>query len=214
MSRGKFITFEGGEGAGKSTQVKRLAEALRAEGHSVVTTREPGGAPGAEDIRKLLVEGEPGRWDPLTEAILHFAARREHLARTVLPALDRGDWVISDRFADSTMAYQAYGQGVPAEKIAALYREIVGDLRPDLTIVLDLPPEQGLHRANTRAAEATRYEQMDIAFHNKIREAFLDIARREPARCVVISTSAAPEEVAAQVLETVRTRLSLAAKAP
>lgn len=214
MSRGKFITFEGGEGAGKSTQVKRLAEALRAEGHSVVTTREPGGAPGAEDIRKLLVEGEPGRWDPLTEAILHFAARREHLARTVLPALDRGDWVISDRFADSTMAYQAYGQGVPAEKIAALYREVVGDLRPDLTIVLDLPPEQGLRRASTRAAEATRYEQMDIAFHNKIREAFLDIARREPARCVVISTSAAPEEVAATVLETVRTRLSLAAKAP
>jgi len=214
LSRGKFITFEGGEGAGKSTQVKRLAEALRAEGHSVVTTREPGGAPGAEDIRKLLVEGEPGRWDPLTEAILHFAARREHLARTVLPALDRGDWVISDRFADSTMAYQAYGQGVPAEKIAALYREVVGDLRPDLTIVLDLPPEQGLRRASTRAAEATRYEQMDIAFHNKIREAFLDIARREPARCVVISTSAAPEEVAATVLETVRTRLSLAAKAP
>jgi dTMP kinase len=214
LSRGKFITFEGGEGAGKSTQVRRLAEALRAEGHSVVTTREPGGAPGAEDIRKLLVEGEPGRWDPLTEAILHFAARREHLARTVLPALDRGDWVISDRFADSTMAYQAYGQGVPTAKIDALYREVVGDLRPDLTIVLDLPPEQGLHRANTRAAEATRYEQMDIAFHNKIREAFLDIARREPARCVVISTSAAPEEVAATVLETVRTRLSLAAKAP
>jgi len=214
LPRGKFITFEGGEGTGKSTQVRRLAEALRAEGHAIVTTREPGGAPGAEDIRKLLVEGEPGRWDPLTEAILHFAARREHLARTVLPALDRGDWVISDRFADSTMAYQAYGQGVPVEKIDALYREIVGDLRPDLTIILDITPEQGLQRASTRAGGETRYEQMDIAFHNKIRNAFLDIARREPARCVVIATSAPLDQVAAQILETVRTRLSLAAKAP
>ena len=214
MPRGKFITFEGGEGTGKSTQVRRLAEALRAEGYAIVTTREPGGAPGAEDIRKLLVEGEPGRWDPLTEAILHFAARREHLARTVLPALDRGDWVISDRFADSTMAYQAYGQGVPVEKIDALYREIVGDLRPDLTIILDITPEQGLQRASTRAGGETRYEQMDIAFHNKIRNAFLDIARREPARCVVIATSAPLDQVAAQILETVRTRLSLAAKAP
>jgi len=214
LPRGKFITFEGGEGTGKSTQVRRLAEALRAEGYAIVTTREPGGAPGAEDIRKLLVEGEPGRWDPLTEAILHFAARREHLARTVLPALDRGDWVISDRFADSTMAYQAYGQGVPVEKIDALYREIVGDLRPDLTIILDITPEQGLQRASTRAGGETRYEQMDIAFHNKIRNAFLDIARREPARCVVIATSAPLDQVAAQILETVRTRLSLAAKAP
>ena len=214
MPRGKFITFEGGEGTGKSTQVRRLAEALRAEGYAIVTTREPGGAPGAEDIRKLLVEGEPGRWDPLTEAILHFAARREHLARTVLPALDRGDWVISDRFADSTMAYQAYGQGVPVDKIDALYREIVGDLRPDLTIILDITPEQGLQRASTRAGGETRYEQMDIAFHNKIRNAFLDIARREPARCVVIATSAPLDQVAAQILETVRTRLSLAAKAP
>jgi dTMP kinase len=214
LPRGKFITFEGGEGTGKSTQVKRLAEALRAENHSVVTTREPGGAPGAEDIRKLLVEGAPGRWDPLTEAILHFAARREHLARTVLPALARGDWVISDRFADSTMAYQAYGQGVPVEKIDALYRDVVGDMRPDLTIILDLPPEQGLHRASTRAAGTTRYEQMDVAFHRKIRDAFLEIARREPGRCVVIATGAPLEQVAAQVLATVRARLSLAAKAP
>jgi dTMP kinase len=214
LPRGKFITFEGGEGTGKSTQVKRLAESLRADGHNVVTTREPGGAPGAEDIRKLLVEGEPGRWDPLTEAILHFAARREHLARTVLPALERGDWVISDRFADSTMAYQAYGQGVPAEKIDALYRDVIGDLRPDLTIILDLPPEQGLHRASARAAGTTRYEQMDVAFHRKIRDAFLEIARRDPGRCVVIATGAPPDQVAAQVLATVRARLSLIAKAP
>jgi len=214
LARGKFITFEGGEGAGKSTQVRRLSELLRAAGHTVVTTREPGGAPGAEDIRKLLVEGEPGRWDPLTEAVLHFAARREHLARTVLPALESGAWVISDRFADSTMAYQGYGLGLGPEKIAALYRDVVGALRPDLTIVLDISPEEGLRRASKRGDAATRYERMDIAFHTKIREAFLDIARREPERCVVISASAPLEQVTADLLAAVRARLSLAAEAP
>ena len=214
MARGKFITFEGGEGAGKSTQVRRLAELLRAAGHTVVATREPGGAPGAEVIRKLLVEGEPGRWDPLTEAVLHFAARREHLARTVLPALDSGAWVISDRFADSTMAYQGYGLGLGPEKIAALYRDVVGALRPDLTIILDIAPEEGLRRANKRGEAATRYERMDIAFHAKIREAFLDIARREPDRCVVIAAGAPLDQVTANLLAAVRSRLSLAAEAP
>lgn len=133
MPRGRFITFEGGEGGGKSTQLRLLAEALRGVGREVVTTREPGGSKGAEDIRALLVTGVPDRWDGITEALLHTAARRDHLIKTVWPALDRGAWVICDRFADSTMAYQGYGHGLPLEMLDALYRTAIGDFRPDLT---------------------------------------------------------------------------------
>lgn len=207
MARGRFITFEGGEGAGKSTQLRLLAEAL-AEAHAeVVPTREPGGAEGAEEIRKLLVTGEPGRWDAAAEALLHFAARRDHLVRTVWPALERGAWVLSDRFADSTMAYQGYAQGLGREAVATLYRLVVGDFAPDLTIVLDVPAERGLARAGTRGHDETRYERMGDAFHARLREAFLDIARREPARCVVVDGSGAIETVAAAVRQVVRERL-------
>ncbi|HEX2117061.1 MAG TPA: dTMP kinase, partial [Alphaproteobacteria bacterium] len=162
--RGRFITLEGGEGAGKSTQIARLAEALRKAGLTVRTTREPGGSPAAETIRKLLVEGEPGRWRPLTEALLHFAARKEHLDTFVLPALAAGQWVISDRFADSTMAYQGYGHQLGRAPIHALYRTVVGDFAPDLTLILDIPVEAGLARTGGRAHAETRYERMDRAF--------------------------------------------------
>ena len=152
MTAGRFITFEGGEGAGKSTQLGLLAEALRGQGHGVLTTREPGGAPGAEQIRRLLVEGAVERWDPLTEALLHYAARREHLVRSVWPALAEGRWVVSDRFADSTLAYQGYGHGLPEAALQRLYDVTVGSFAPDLTIILDLPVQDGLARAAGRCA--------------------------------------------------------------
>ena len=208
MARGRFITFEGGEGAGKSTQVRRLVEALARRGIDAIATREPGGAPGAEFIRKLLVDGPESRWEPLAEALLHFAARREHVVRTVWPALERGQWVISDRFADSTMAYQGYGQGADRDAIAALYRATLGDFAPDLTLVLDLPVAVGLARAGVRDSGAqSRYERMDVAMHERLRQGFLAIARAEPRRCAVLDASLGPEAVAAAVEAVVRERL-------
>ncbi len=150
MAGAKFITFEGGEGAGKSTQIELLAAALARAGISVRTTREPGGSPGAEEIRRLLVTGPPNRWDAMTEALLHFAARRDHLRGVVLPDLEAGHWVLSDRFADSTMAYQGYGHGLGRGAIEALHALVVGDFAPDLTLILDLPVDLGLERALAR----------------------------------------------------------------
>jgi len=207
LAGGRFITLEGGEGAGKSTHVKRLCAALATAGIEAVATREPGGAPGAEEIRKILVDGAPGRWDALTETLLHFAARAEHLARVVRPALARGAWVVSDRFADSTMAYQGYAQGVGRAKVEEIARAVLGEFRPDLTIVLDLPADQGLARAGKRATGGTRYESMGLAFHTRLREAFLDIAKREPTRCVVIDATVPKDDVAAAILAAVRERL-------
>ncbi|MEK7821242.1 MAG: dTMP kinase [Pseudomonadota bacterium] len=203
----RFITFEGGEGAGKSTQVKRLAERLRAATIDPVLTREPGGCPGAEDIRALLVQGEPGRWSPLTEALLNYAARREHLDRTILPALKAGRWVISDRFADSTVAYQGYGHGLGAEIIAKIHALVVGDFAPDLTLILDIPVKAGLERAVARAGNETRYERMDGGFHERMRQGFLDIARREPKRCAVIDAGRDVDAVAADIWAAVQSRL-------
>lgn len=208
MSRARLITLEGGEGTGKSTQAKLLAGALEDAGLEVVLTREPGGSPGAEQIRTLLVDGEPGRWDGLTETLLHFAARREHLARTVLPALERGAWVVSDRFADSTMAYQGYGHGLDRGLIENLYGAVVGDLRPDLTIILDMPAEQGLARAGEREAGATRYERMGLDFHRRLRDGFLEIARGDSVRCAVIDAAAGVDDVRAEIMAVVRERLA------
>jgi dTMP kinase len=212
--RGRFITLEGGEGAGKSTQIRLLAEALRARGLEVVTTREPGGSPGAEAVRGLLVSGETGRWEPMTEALLHFAARRDHLVRTVWPALERGAWVVCDRFADSTMAYQGYGLGLGRAPIERLYSLAIGAFAPDLTLILDLAPEIGVDRARARQLQMgdaeDRYERMDISFHRRLRDGFLDIARREPARCAVIDANQTIEGVQVSVYEVVSRRLSLA----
>jgi dTMP kinase len=209
MAKGRFITFEGGEGAGKSTQVALLAEALRAGGREVVETREPGGCAGAEQIRELLVHGDVARWDAMTEALLHFAARREHLRHTVRPALEAGRWVISDRFADSTMAYQGYGQGLGRAPIEALYRLVVGDFAPDLTLVLDLPVEQGLARAAARDHGGDRYERMAGGFHEKLRQGFRDIVRHEPARCVLIDAAGPVAEVQAAVRAAVARALEI-----
>ena len=208
MTRGRFITLEGGEGAGKSTQIRRLAAKLEAKGHAVVTTREPGGAPGAEAIRELLVEGDTGRWTARTEALLHFAAREEHLARTIRPALGRGDWVISDRFVDSTMAYQGVAQGLGPEFIGKLRALVVGDDMPELTLVLDLAPEIGLSRAKGRGtAGEDRYERMELEFHRTLRQAFLDIAKSEPDRCAVIDATQSEETVSADIWAILQARM-------
>jgi dTMP kinase len=201
--RGRFISFEGGEGAGKSTQIRLLVDALAARGLDVIATREPGGSPGAEEIRRLLVSGDPGRWDGVTEALLHFAARRDHLARTVWPALDAGRWVVTDRFADSTMAYQGYGHGLGREPIERLYAVAVGDFAPDLTLILDIPVEAGLDRTQGRTGGEDRYERMDREFHRRLRDGFLDIAAREPGRCVVSDAARPVEAVQADMLATV-----------
>lgn len=197
--RGRFITFEGGEGAGKSTQVGLLAEKLREAGLDVVVTREPGGSPAGERIRRLLVEGDPGSLTPLTEALLHCAQRAEHLARTIEPALARGAWVISDRFADSTMAYQGYGHRLGRKVIGALTAITCGKSKPDLTLIFDVPVRTGLGRAAARRGVETRYESMDVAFHERLRKGFRDIARREKKRCVVIDAAKDIDRVAAQI---------------
>ena len=160
---GIFITLEGGEGTGKSTQSKRLVKALEARGIASVATREPGGSPGAEDIRKLLVTGEPGRWDALTEMLLLFAARADHVARTIQPALEAGKYVICDRFTDSTYAYQGAGRGTPRETIRRIESVVLEDFKPDLTLILDLPVDTGLARAKSRGAAESRFENFDVA---------------------------------------------------
>jgi dTMP kinase len=207
MTRGRFVTLEGGEGAGKSTQLRLLAEALEARGIDVVTTREPGGSPGAEEIRRLLVDGEPGRWGAVTEALLHTAARRDHLERTVWPALDAGQWVLCDRFFDSTMAYQGYGLGLGRDLIGSLQRLALGDFAPDLTVILDLPVEDGLARAASRPGAEDRYQRMDRAFHGRLRAGFLDIAAREPVRCAVVNACGTVEAVQAAILAAIDDRL-------
>ena len=204
MARGYFITLEGGEGAGKSTQARRLAAALAAAGVPVLRTREPGGAPGAERIRDLLLS--PGSWDSLTEAMLHFAARREHVVRSIRPMLEAGAWVICDRFADSTLAYQGAGQGLAHETWSRLCDLTLEGLQPDLTLILDLPVEAGLARAGARSA-ADRYEKLGADFHARIRAGFQAIARREPARCVVLDAARDAEAVYAAIVETLRQRL-------
>ncbi|MBC7952604.1 MAG: dTMP kinase [Rhodospirillaceae bacterium] len=207
MERGRFITFEGGEGAGKSTQLKMLAEALARAGIEVVTTREPGGSKGAEAIRALLVTGEVDRWDAHTEALLHTAARRDHLVKTVWPALERGAWVVCDRFADSTLAYQGYGHGLPKDFILGLTRLAIGDFAPDLTLILDLPVEEGLKRAGGRGGAEDRYERMGSPFHERLRQGFLDIAKLEPDRCAVIDATASLDAVHQSIMAAIKGRL-------
>jgi dTMP kinase len=204
----RFIVFEGGEGAGKSTQVQRLADALRGRGQVVTATREPGGSPGAEAIRGLLVSGDAARWTPETEALLINAARADHLDRTIRPALAKGQWLICDRFADSTMAYQGYGMGLDRAWLEELRKRVVGDTEPGLTLVFDLPVDIGLGRA----VASQRYEKMGRAFHERLRAAFQEIAKSSDGRRrVVIDASKSVDEVARQVLGTVTAAYGLKA---
>lgn len=199
MTRGLFITLEGGEGSGKSTQSKLLQAKLESEGHSVVTTREPGGSPGAEAIRSLLVTGATDRWDGMTEALLLFAARRDHVERTIKPALDSGAIVICDRFTDSTMAYQGYGHDLGRAPVEQLNKIALNDFKPDITLILDLSVEEGLKRAVSRGGDEQRYEDMDVAFHHRLREGFIDIAKRDPNRCHVIDATGSENDVATRL---------------
>ncbi len=186
---GRFITFEGGEGAGKSTQIRLLSDALEKAGYAVLQTREPGGSPGAEEIRALLVTGDGDRWTGMTEVLLHFAARADHLERVVRPALSEGKWVLCDRFVDSSMAYQGVAQSLGKDVISDLTNLVVSTTMPDLTLILDLPVADGLARAGARGEGEDRYEKMGQAFHETLRQAFLDIATDAPDRCKVIDAT-------------------------
>jgi dTMP kinase len=206
--RGFFLTVEGIDGVGKSTQTRLLAGRLRDAGHEVVQTREPGGAPGAEDIRRLLVEGEPGRWSPETEMLLFTAARRDHVERLVQPALARGAVVVCDRYVDSTRAYQAASAPARRALVDRLHRLAIG-LDPDLTLVFDMDPAAALARTRDRVEGASedRFEQKGLAFQQRLRTEFRAIAEAEPERCVLIDAAASPDQVARQVWAAVAPRL-------
>ncbi|MEQ8559641.1 MAG: dTMP kinase [Henriciella sp.] len=205
-SGGSFITVEGGEGCGKSTLIKGLLAALQAEGRSVITTREPGGTPLAESVRTLVLSPPEGdAWTPLAEALLMNAARSDHVEKKIRPALERGDWVLCDRFSDSTLVYQGVG-GVSRDILLAMQSEVTARTRPDMTFILDAPPEAMLSRRTARGT-SDAFERRPIEFHRKVREAFLDIARNDPGRCVVLNAELAPEALVDAALKAVRERL-------
>jgi dTMP kinase len=214
--RGKFITFEGGEGTGKSTQAGLLADRLRAMGRTVLLTREPGGSPGAEVIRHILLSGVAAPLGPHVEAVLFAAARDDHVRLSIAPALECGEWVICDRFADSTRVYQgALGQ-VDERLLKRLERVTIGDLKPDLTLILDVPAEIGLARARQRRGNtnADRFEQETPEFHDKLREAYRRLAASEPDRCVLIDADGSQFNVASRIWKVVEARLHPGAAEP
>lgn len=201
---GRFISLEGGEGVGKSTQLRRLAEALRARGHDVIETREPGGSPGAEAIRALLLSGGEERWTPQSEALLFAAARADHVARTIKPALDAGQWVLCDRYVDSSLAYQGGASGIGNENILALHAIGSGGLLPDRTLLLQLPSDEADSRARLRdGGEGDRIGARDADYHGRVAAAFKMLAFAEPDRFRLIDASGTPDEVAARVLAAV-----------
>jgi len=210
-ARGRFITFEGGEGAGKSTQIARLADFLKQLGIPVIRTREPGGTPGAESIRDLLLAttAEEDSWDPVAEVLLHYSARRQHVSQLIEPALAQGTWVLCDRFFDSTTAYQGYGMGVDLETIDGLRRLTLGSFAPDMTVLLDIPVDQGLARTGKRADADTRYEMMDLTFHERLRNGFLDIAKRESGRFHIVDAIQSQDEVEKDIATAVAARFDL-----
>ena len=208
MARGLFVTLEGGEGAGKSTLARALDRALSGEGHSVILTREPGGTAGAEQIRDLLVSGDADRWSPMTEALLFYAARVDHVEKVVRPAIAEGGIVISDRFADSTTAYQGAAGGVAADRLTQLHALALGDFQPDLTLLIDLPPETGLARTRGRDGREARFESKARAFHERLRAAFRALADAEPERFLVIDGELPPDAIAEQALAAIRDRLT------
>ena len=210
MPQGRFITFEGGEGSGKSTQIALLGEKLTQAGHDVLLTREPGGTRAAEEIRALLVEGAPDRWDPYTETLLFYAARSEHVKRCVFPALSQEKIVLCDRFADSTLIYQGIGKAVARSFMTELHRLVLEGLTPDITFILDVEVDTGLARAAKRRGKETRFETMDREFHARIRQGFRELAAAEPQRCALIDANGSAEEVHGHILSAWRERSALA----
>ena len=212
MTQGYFITFEGGEGTGKTTQIKLLQQYLEQKGKEVLLTREPGGSVGGELIRPLLVSGD-AQWDSLTEVLLFSAARRDHLVHKIWPALNSGKIVLCDRFADSTLAYQGYGRKNDfdlQQKLKELYHLIAGDFQPDLTFILDIDPEVGLNRScNRQGNTEQRFEKMDFSFHKNLRQGFLKIAEENPKRCCIISANATVEQIHHEIIQKVEESLCL-----
>ncbi|MEM7679852.1 MAG: dTMP kinase [Pseudomonadota bacterium] len=202
-----FISFEGGEGGGKTTQINKLADLLTSEGYKVVTTREPGGTAEGDKIRDFIVQREGGDWSAMAEALLVLTARTMHVERVLKPALEEGKVVITDRFSDSTYAYQGYGRGLDLKTLDGLHNNVIGDLKPDLTFILDVDPKEGLSRSERRLASEQlgvdqtedRFERLEVEFHEKIRNGFLEIAANEPERCVVIDASQSIEDIAEQI---------------
>lgn len=215
-SRGLFVTFEGGEGGGKSTQVKLLSASLTEAGYEVITTREPGGTVEAEKIRDLLVQRDGGNWSDVAECLLFFAARTMHLRDLVLPALEEGKIVISDRFTDSTRAYQSYGHGFSLETLEAVKNIAIGNFEPDITFILDLLPEEGIKRSHKELLEnqsdrdhqtEDRFERLDLSFHERLRYGYLEIAGKEPDRCNVIDATMSVEKVSEEIKKIVFEKL-------
>jgi dTMP kinase len=195
MERGKFITLEGGEGAGKTTQAKRLCDALNAIGIETVLTREPGGTFGAEAIRKLVLDGNKDRWSGMTELLLMYAARLDHVEKLIKPALNRGAWVISDRFADSSVAYQGYARGVGVDRVETLHAAVMDGFDPDLTILFDVDPVIAMKRVETRGEDISRFDAESMEFHNTLRAAFLDISEKNKDRIFVLDGGAKKDDV-------------------
>jgi dTMP kinase len=208
-TRGRFIAIEGVDGAGKGVQSRLLGEALKSSGIDVLQTREPGGSPGAEEIRNLLVSGAVDRWDAMTELLLIYAARRNHFINTIQPALTAGRWVVSDRFADSSRAFQGVAGGLGLEAVERIHQQVIGTFEPDLTLVLDLDPELSLQRTAARGGREDRFEKKGLAYQKKVREAFVQLATHTP-RHVLIDAGRSVDEVAHDVLRAVSERLGLA----
>ena len=209
---GKFITFEGGEGCGKSTQMQLLARYLRRQGLNTVETKEPGGTQEGQILRQLLVTGDKDKFDPIAEVLLYYADRRNHLTKVVWPALQENQWVLSDRYADSTEAYQYYGydRRINYQTLQDLYQIVAGDFKPDLTFILDIEPEVGMRRSLQKAegmkVKELRFESRQMEFHHNLRRGFLEIARREPNRCVVLNADTNIDDLHQQIVEVVTKR--------
>ena len=199
MARGKFITFEGGEGAGKTTQAKRLQKSLEQAGKEVLVTREPGGTFGAEAIRDLVLSGSHERWSGMTELLLMYAARLDHVEKLIRPALERGVWVLCDRFADSSMAYQGYARGLGPERVAAVDAVVLGGFKPDITFLFDIDPILALKRVRTRGEELSRFDTEDLQFHKTLRQAFLEMAEKEKERFRIIDATQSREATAQRI---------------
>jgi dTMP kinase len=207
--RNQFITFEGGEGSGKSTQINLLHNFLIEKGKDVVSTREPGGTPSAEIIRDLLTKGDADRWSPATEALLMWAARSEHVEKLIKPSLDKGKWVLCDRFYHSTYAYQGVGHNLGIENMRIIKKIIIGEITPNLTFILDIDPVNGIGRTKNRVSNEDRFEKMNLTFHNNLRKAFIQFSKKNPKRFIVIDAELSLEKISEIISSEVQTRFQL-----